>query len=317
MPTHNPTQSHLPRPPRVHWLALAAALTSACPVAAQSNGDAHGVPNTGDRDQHQQSAATAPTERPTLVFTDDPALPEGMTLDQVLDAAAAPPPADFPDVIMDSPLLSFTLIDQLEYRFADDGRDHFGWDAQGWIGYDYNRLVWKSEGEAAFEGLDEGESENDLLYSRLVDPFWSVQAGVQYANAWEGEDYDDRWSAAFALQGLAPGMFEIDASLYVSDDADVTATLEAEYDLRLTQRLVLQPRAELGFAAQDVPDRNLGAGMTDATLDLRLRYEFKRELAPYIGLRYAFLVGETADLAEAAGGKREDIALLLGVRLAF
>ena len=173
------------------------------------------------------------------------------------------------------------------------------------------------EGEAVFEGDDEGETETDLLYSRLVTPFWNAQIGVQYANGWTRDDYEDRWSGVIGLQGMAPYMFEIDASLYVSEDGDATAEFEAEYDLRITQRLVLQPRAELAFAAQDIPERDIGAGITDAVADLRLRYEIKREFAPYIGVRYRTLVGETDNNAEAAGADSEQVFFMAGILFAF
>lgn len=272
-------------------------------------------PSTTDRPTHSESAHTEHAHTPPP--DREPALPVGMTLDQTLDRAAQPPPPDYPDAIMDDQLHAFTLFEQLEYRLSDDGADQLGWDVQGWIGYDFHRFVWKSEGEASFDGVDEGESENDFLYSRLITPFWYAQAGVQYANEWEAGSYDDRVSGVLALQGLAPGMFEIDASLYLSQDADVTLSLEAEYDLRLTQRIVLQPRAEFGLSAQQVEDRRLGQGLTDANLDLRLRYEIKRTLAPYAGVRYRFLAGETRDLARAAGDELEQTYLIFGVRLAF
>lgn len=281
------------------------------PVFAQERED---MPTTATRPEHTRSAHEHEDDPPAI---ETPALPEGMSLDDVLDYAASEPPAHFPDPVPDDELRMFTLFEQLEWRAQDDGKDQLGWEAQGWIGYDYNKFWWKSEGESVFDGTDEGESENDLLYSRLITPFWNAQVGVQYANEWESGSYDDRWSGVIALQGLAPGMFELDNSLYLSEDGDLTASIEAEYDLRITQRLVLQPRAELGFAAQDIPERNLGAGMTDANLDLRLRYEFKREIAPYVGVRYRFLTGETADLAEDAGDDTEQLFFLVGVRLAF
>lgn len=281
--------------------------------------------------QHEHPASETKTETPETSqqpqpetsaegsqHNEGPALPEGMSLDEVLDYASGPPPESYPDPVADDELKFFTLFEQLEYRIPDGGgADQIGWEAQGWVGFDYNRFVWKSEGELTFEGQDQGESETDLLYSRLITPFWSLQAGAQYANEWESGDYEDRWSGVLALQGLAPGMIEMDSSLYISEDADVTAAVEAEYNLRLTQRLVLQPRAELGFAYQDIPDRALGAGLTDANLDLRLRYEIEREFAPYIGVRYGLLAGETASIAESAGADTESVSLIFGVRFAF
>lgn len=294
-------------------ISVAILLCVVCPrsATAQHDHQAAEVEKTPAATDHTQEA------RPTSGI-DGPSLPAGMTLDDVLDYAAGPPPAGFPDPVADDELRFFTIFEQLEYRLPDEGgADELGLEAQGWIGYDYNRLVWKSEGELSFEGTDEGGAETDLLFSHLATPFWSLQLGAQYANEWESGDYEDRWSGVLALQGLAPAMIEVDSSLYVSENADVTLELEAEYNLRITQRLVLQPRAELGFAFQDIPERALGAGLTDANLDLRLRYEIKREFAPYVGLRYGLLVGETASIADSAGEDTESVSLIFGVRLAF
>lgn len=248
-----------------------------------------------------------------------PALPEGMTLDEVLDRAEETPPEDYPDPVPDDQFRAFLLVDQLEYRYdLEDEPDHVGTELQAYVGGDYNRLWLKSEGETSWQGdADiEGESENDLLYGRLITPFWNAQIGAQYANEWTEDTYEDFWSGALALQGLAPGMFEVDASLYLTEDLDVLADLEAEYDVRITQRLVFQPRTELSFSAQDVPERGIGVGLTKAVVDLRLRYEFLREFAPYIGARYQGLAFETADFAEAAGEDTSRFFLLGGVRFA-
>ncbi len=272
------------------------------------------MPNTTTRPMHGESEAmdhSAPS--PTAV----PPLPEGMTLEQVLDRAAQTPPKDFPHAIHDDRPYAFTRIEQLEYRAPDRGQEALGWRAKGWIGYDLDKFWWKSEGQAAFVGKGEGESENDLLYARLITPFWYAQLGAQYANDWKDGQYSDRWSGVLAIEGTAPYMFDVDASLYLSDRADLTAKIETTYDLRLTQRLVLQPRAEVRLAAQDVPQRNLGAGLNQTDLELRLRYEFKREFAPYIGVRYSFKTGKTADLAERAGSESEQTYFVAGVRLAF
>lgn len=215
-------------------------------------------------------------------------------------------------------MYAFLLVNQLEYRFADGAPpDHLGWEAQGWIGGDYHRLWLKSEGETVIDGPGEGEGETDVLYSRLISPFWSAQVGIQYANEWSSGTYEDRWSAVLALLGLAPYKFELDGSVYLSTGGDLTLEIEAEYGVRVTQRLVLQPRTELAFAARDIPERRLGSGLTDAKQDLRLRYEVDRKLAPYLGVRWRFLVGETGDLAEASGGRAEQRYVVAGFRLAF
>jgi len=278
--------------------------------------DAQNIPNTANRPTHQQSAQQH--NDPSSPDIDTPAIPEGMTLDEVLDYSASPTPDHFPDPAMDDQLYAFTLFEQLEYRMATDNTpDHFGWEAQGWIGGDFNKFWWKNEGEAVFDGANEGETETDLLYSRLITPFWNFQIGAQYANEWTADEYDDRWSGVIALQGLAPYKFELDNSLYISEDGDVTLAFEAEYDIRITQRLVLQPLVGLGVAFQDIPERGLGAGVTDANLDLRLRYEITRKIVPYMGVRYRSLVGETSTIAEAAGAESEKLFFMAGFRFAF
>jgi copper resistance protein B len=248
-----------------------------------------------------------------------PVLPEGMTLDEVLDRAEETPAEDYTNPVPDSHFRAFLLVDQLEYRFDLEGQtDQVGTELQGYIGGDYNRLWLKTEGETGWQGEAgfEGETESDLLYGRLITPFWNAQIGVQYANEWTVDEYEDIWSGAVAFQGLAPGMFELDVSLYVTENLNMLADLEAEYDIRITQRLVFQPRTELSFSAQDIPERGIGFGLTKAIVDLRLRYEFLREFAPYVGVRYRGLVGETANLAEAAGEDPSRFWLLGGVRFA-
>lgn len=287
--------------------------TSLAAPAAFAQHEGH-TSDASDHPDHRESAQQHQGDNPPLI--ESPVLPEGMSLDDVFDFIQNPP-ADFPDPIDDNAIYSFVLFDQLEYRAQEEGKDQLGWDAQAWIGYDFDRIWFKTEGESVFDGTDEGKSENDLVYSRLISPFWYAQVGVQYANEWSGGNYDDRYSGVVALQGLAPGMFQVDASFYLSDDADVTALVKADYDFRLTQRLVLQPRVEFGVAAQDIPERQLGAGLTNVNLGLRLRYEITRKFAPYIGVRHSSLTGETADIATSMGNDREQLFFVAGIRLAF
>lgn len=293
---------------------IIAALLSG-PAFGQHDQESEEVPNTADLPDHQESAQQHQGAPPDLEV---PPLPEGMTLDEVFDYAASEPPEHFPEPVFDDQLFGFILFDQFEYRVTDDRpADHLGWEADVWFGSDINKFWWKSEGEAILQGNDEGGSENDFLYSRIFSPFWSIQTGMQYANEWTSGDYEDRWSYVLALQGVAPYQFELDSSLYVSEHGDLTVKVEGEYDLRITQRLLLQPRAALGFAAQDIAERNLGSGFTAADLDLRLRYGIRRDFAPYVGVRYQFLLGETEDIAVAGGDKAEQWLLLMGLRFAF
>ncbi len=275
---------------------------------------------------HKETSEDRPNHRESAAQDDDspegdmetPPLPENMTLEEVLEYSNNPPPENFPDPVPDDQLYVFTLFEKMEYRFANQaGHDHLGWEAQGWIGYDYNKFWWKNEGENVFEDEDEGESEIDLLYSRLITSFWNFQIGAQFANEWSGNEYGDRWSGVIAIQGMAPYKFEVDNSLYVTEDGDVINEFEAEYDLRITQRLVLQPLFAMSISAQDIKEKGIGAGITDGKIDFRLRYEFKREFAPYIGFRYQQLLGKTENIAESSGSDTEQSFIMAGLRFAF
>lgn len=271
--------------------------------------------------ESEAAASTQPTQAPEQVGEPEdygPALPDGMSLDDVLDIAQESPPADFPRTIPDDRFYLFVLGEQLEYRLEDvSGEGELGWEVQAWAGGDLNKIWLKTEGEAALLDPQGIESETDLLYSRLISTFWNLQAGAQYANEWAAGAYEDRWSGAIAFQGMAPGSFEVDASFYLSEALDVTASLSVEYDLRITQRLVLQPHAEFGLSAQEVPERGLGVGLTGFDLDGRLRYEISRKFAPYLGVRYSLLTFGTAEFAEDAGDAPASFMVLAGLRFAI
>jgi len=203
-------------------------------------------------------------------------------------------------------------IDQLEYAVRG-GRDGITWeDVQFWYGDDIDRLWIKSAGEATFgEGLESAEVQ--ALWSRAIDPWFNLQAGLRY-------DFRPRPSRAYlvlGVQGLAPYWFEIDAALFLSERGDLSARFEGEYDLRITQRLILQPRVEFDLALQDDPAIGIGSGLSTAEAGLRLRYEIVPEFAPYVGVGYERAFGDTADFRRLAGEDVGGWRLLLGVRAWF
>ncbi|MGB5723989.1 MAG: copper resistance protein B, partial [Parasphingorhabdus sp.] len=164
--------------------------------------------------------------------------------------------------------------DRLEYRVRQDD-DGYLWDVQGYYGGDIHKFWFKSEGEGSFgEPVDSAELQG--LYSRAIAPFFDLQAGIRQDLAGP-----ERTHAVVGIQGLAPYMFEVDAAAFLSTKGDLTARIEAEYDQRLTQRLILQPRAEANLSAQDIPELGIGSGIDNLELGLRLRYEIAREFAPY------------------------------------
>ncbi len=203
------------------------------------------------------------------------------------------------------------ILEQLEAGF-DDESETYAWHVQGWYGGDVHRFWWKSEGEGAF-GEEIEHAELQLLYSRAVTPYFDLQAGVRQSYL----DGEDRTDLVLGVQGLAPYWFEVGAAAFVSTEGDVTARAEAEYDLRLTQKLILQPSAELNLAAQDIPDLDVGAGFTDANVGVRLRYEISRSFAPYVGVEWTSALGETRDIRESLGADTQSTRALIGLRALF
>ena len=204
------------------------------------------------------------------------------------------------------------IVDRLEAGFGDDGESYL-WDVQGWTGGDINRFWWKSEGEGDFGGELE-EAEVQALYSRAVTPFWDVQAGVRQDFRPDGEDTTH---LVLGLQGLAPHWWEIDAAAFLSTEGDLTARVEAEYDQRITQRLILQPRLEIDVSASDIPELEIGSGLSSVEAGLRLRYEFRKEFAPYVGVEWSRAFGDTADYIEARGGEADDTRFVIGLKAWF
>lgn len=203
------------------------------------------------------------------------------------------------------------MLDRLEYR-AGKGADGYAWEGEGWIGGDINRFAVKSEGEGAFGGSLE-RAEVQALYSRAIDPWFNLQAGVRQ-DFGEGPD---RSYAVIGIDGLAPYWFEVGAEAFLSTRGDAHLRLGASYDQRITQRLILQPAAEFNLAAQHVPELGIGAGPSDIELGLRLRYEIAREFAPYVGVNWERKLGDTADYARAAGEKPSATSLVIGLRAWF
>ena len=203
------------------------------------------------------------------------------------------------------------MLERLEARIGKN-EDYYLWDAQGWYGGDIDKLWVKSEGEGAFGSGEIESAEVQALWSHAIGPWFDLQAGARF-----DLEPDSRGHAVLGLQGLAPYMFEVDAAAFLSDKGDLTARIEAEYDQRITQRLILQPRLELSLAAQDVPERSIGSGVSSLEAGLRLRYEIVREFAPYVGFGYEARLGKTADLARAEGEGSDRASLLLGLRAWF
>lgn len=234
-----------------------------------------------------------------------------------VQAEMQPKKPGWPIPVHDNTMYSKLMIDRLEYAWGDE-EDTVNWEGQYWYGGDYNRLKIKAEGEDIASGGEGGSIEQfDVLYSRLIASYWDMHMGLGYQREYGPGPDQERGFAVFGFQGLAPYWFEIDANLRVSDNGDASADLETEYDWMLSQRTILQGRFETAYSVADVPEFGIGKGFSNAKFGLRLRYEFKREFAPYVGVTWNKFLGDTADLRKAEGEDTESTAIVAGVRMWF
>lgn len=237
-----------------------------------------------------------------------------------MQGGSAPPDARSPDYsagvgygsmkgmdMADDARLSYLLIDQLE-QFH--GRDTNGqtWEAEGWYGDDRDKLWLRTEGERSRGTLDEADIE--ALWHHYIATYWGTQVGARHDF---GIGPDRTWGAV-GLQGLSPYWFEIEATAYVGGEGRTAARLRGEYELLITQRWILQPEAELNAYGKSDPQRRLGSGLSDLQLGLRLRYEIRREFAPYVGIGWSNFLGGTADAARRDHQSASDLRILIGLR---
>ena len=206
---------------------------------------------------------------------------------------------------------STILFDLAEYQ-ARRGGDGYRWEGEAWFGGDLDRLLIRTEGEGTF-GRPVEDVEVQAFYSRAISPFWNAQVGLRH----DIVPNPSRTYAVAGVEGIAPYWFHVIGQLFVSDKGDLRARLEASHDERITQRLILQPRVEFNFAAQDVPAIGVGSGLSTFELSARLRYEIRKEFAPYIGVEWSGKTGDTARYARLAGDKPNAVNFVAGIRFWF
>lgn len=210
----------------------------------------------------------------------------------------------------DDPLLSRVMFDQLEIRDTE-GPNTDRLEGQAWVGYDKHKLWLKSDIERR-DGITES-AELQVLASMAVAPFWDLQSGVRH----DTKPGSTRSWGVIGAQGLAPYFFDIDAAVFVGESGRTAARFKAEYDLLFTQKLILAPTIEVNLYGQNDLETGAGAGLSNVEAGLRLRYEIRREFAPYIGVNWNKKFGNTADFARAKGKTVQDAQWVVGLRAWF
>lgn len=212
--------------------------------------------------------------------------------------------------MIDDPLLAMVLVDQFELR-TGEGDTPLTWDAEGWVGKDLNKLWIKTEGEFLHGSFDEVELQ--ALYSRAITAYWDLQFG------WRGnfQPTPRRHWLSFGVKGLAPYFFDVDAAVFIGENGRTSARLQADYEFVFTQRVILVPEVKLNMYGKGDPATGIGSGFSDLEAGLRLRYEIRREFAPYIGVNWIHLFGDTADYAGEEGRNSDELRVVLGIRSWF
>lgn len=212
--------------------------------------------------------------------------------------------------MMDNVVTSHLLFDKLGVAYDRNEQTSLQWDGQFWIGRDLNKLWIKSEGDRLNGSTD---AKIEAFWSHTISPFWDLQLGARRDF---GTGPKRNW-AAFGVQGVAPYGIETEITGYVGGSGRTALALKAEYDLLLTQRLILTPEIEASLNGKNDEARGVGSGLSDASFSLRLRYEVTREFAPYVGVSFGRKFGKTASYASEAGESRSERAILAGVRIWF
>ena len=223
------------------------------------------------------------------------------------------PRSDWPSPVEDEVRRTYVLADVLEYRPSREESD-FRWDAEGWHGGDFNRIWFKSEGERNTAFKAEYDIDVQLLYGRFVKRYYDFQIGGRVeTHSFQGRNVT-RALAAIGLEGVIPYRYDLESALFISQNGDISARFSLTRDFQITQRLILQPRFETNAAVQEVERFTAGRGLNNIEAGLRLRYEVRREIAPYFGISYDRSFFRTAELVRREGGDSEQIRFVAGIR---
>lgn len=302
-------------------------MTTAFVFAGAANAQtADGSPAPSAPETIRESSADVPAGMETMKASPPPpsmgtmtapmAPPRAVEGEPVTTLHNLEPQVGWPSPTADDAPYSFVLLDLLEYR-ESAGTGSVRWDGIGWFGGDYNRIWVKSEGTQNLRSGGGGEAEAQLLYGRLITPYFDLQAGGRVATRWGKGPDRLRGYAVLSVQGMSPYRFEIEPALFLSTKGQISGRLNASYDQLLTQRLILQPRIDASFALQKDEAFGVGNGLTDIEFGVRARYEVRREFAPYIGMAYQQSLGTTRQILQKSGEKTSQTLIVAGVRFWF
>lgn len=230
------------------------------------------------------------------------------------------PQRGWPPPVNDQENRLYALVDVLEYRPSTGGGQSpsdYRWDVEGWYGGDYNRVWFKSEGQRDTAFKADYDVDFQLLYGRFIQKYYDFQIGPRVeTQTFRGRNVT-RGLASIGIEGLVPYSYDLEANLFIDQKGAVSARLAFTKDLLLTQRLIFQARFETNAAIQRVEEFTTGSGLNNLEFGARLRYEIRREFAPYVGVSLDRSFGETVTLVRREGGDPSQVRFVAGVRAWF
>ena len=262
------------------------------------------------------SAESQSTQAPTELNASEP--PRQLSQTRTLPNLS--PEEGWPSPVNDRENRLFTLIDVLEYRpktSVGERTSDYRWDIEGWYGGDYNRLWFKSEGQQDTAFKADYDVDFQLLYGRFIRKYYDFQIGPRVETQTFRGNNVTRGLGVIGIQGLVPYNYELEAALFIDQNGKVSGRLSLTKDILLTQRLILQGRFETNVAVQRVEKFTTGSGLNNLEFGVRLRYEIRREFAPYVGFSLDRSFGETATLVRQEGGDPSQIRFVAGMRMWF
>lgn len=298
-PTAAPKPSPSPTPQDMPTMDMPMQTPTPTPTLATQQ------PSPMQTDMHRNMPMPSPT----------PPKPTGAGETQTLGNLSAE--KDFGEPVADNERFGSTLFDVLEFRPGRGGDSDFRWDIEGWYGTDKNRFFYKSEGERNTAFKADYDIDLQLLYSRMISPYFNFQTGVRFeTQTFRGANVT-RPQAVFGFEGLAPYFIELESGVFIDPKGNVSGRLSLTKDFLFTNRLIMQARFETDAAIQRVERFTTGRGLNSIEAGFRFRYEFSRRFAPYVGVSFERSFFDTARLVRQEGGDPSQIRFATGVRLLF
>jgi copper resistance protein B len=213
--------------------------------------------------------------------------------------------------MMGNGVLYGVMLNQAEV-FSFSQQTGYVLNLQSWVGTDDNRAVLGLD--AANSKLTSHRLSADLTWQRPLSPFWNTNLGAQFDH--EDGNPNQAWLLA-NINGITPYWLNLSGSILVGKDGQIGLVLDGFYDLRITQRLVLQPSVETKLYSRDQASDEIGSGLSEIKTGLRLRYELTRTFAPYLGIEETRYLGNTASYYKARDGVSRETIVSAGVSAWF